>query len=389
MTTVFNALRLNTDKSLQFGSSSGGSIKRGANASDVAIESGAAGAVNITSASADSSWSNTGNLTIDAAGVDNVLFLGHANNGKVQVENNLDVTGTLEVTGDSTLAVLNAQATTLNSLDVTTTASVTGTLGVTGDSTLAVLNAQATTLNSLNVTTTASVTGTLGVTGDSTLAVLNAQATTLNSLDVTTTASVAGNLTVTGDLTVDGVISGDVSLDSITTSDNMIIINDGAVGSTSVDTGIQFKLDAGSYAVFYYDTNANIFKMNNAASETTAGQVVPIVDGNIGLEIGTLSVVSKSTASAGAIVVTQNANQPMLSLTQSASNATASVFALSAYSAANDINGPLVSPVNLGGGANSSLVNVEGKLYMKVTITDSYNAANSGDYYITLNKITT
>ena len=104
------------------------------------------------------------------------------------------LTGTLNVTGTSTLAGVNAGATSM------TSASVSGALGVTGASTLA----------SLGVTNNATVGGTLGVTGASTLGALGAGASTLSSLAVTNNATVGGTLGVTGVLTPSGGMGASV-----------------------------------------------------------------------------------------------------------------------------------------------------------------------------------
>ena len=95
----------------------------------------------------------TGASTLDSVGVTNNASVG----GTLGVTSNATVGGTLGVTGASTL----------DSVGVTNNASVGGTLGVTGASTFTsatvsdVLDASATTLNSLNVSTTANVMGTL------------------------------------------------------------------------------------------------------------------------------------------------------------------------------------------------------------------------------------
>lgn len=106
---------------------------------------------------------------------------------------NATIAGTLGVTGNTTLAVLGAGATTVNSLTCTTTATITGTLGA-GASTLAslVCSGAATIGTTLGVTGLATL-STLTVTGATTLA-----ASTLASLAVTNNATVGGTLVVTG-----------------------------------------------------------------------------------------------------------------------------------------------------------------------------------------------
>ena len=142
-----------------------------------------------------------------------------------------------------------------------------------------------------------------------------------------------------------------------------------------------------NWNAFYYDKMSAVFRMVTTGTEPQTNTDITN-DTLVGLEIGTLSVIAPSTAAAGAIVVTQNANQAMLSLTQNALSATAPVFELSAYSVENNIDGPLVSATNVDNSVNTALNNVEGHLYMKVYIVDSYNPNNDGVYYITLNKIT-
>jgi hypothetical protein len=104
---------------------------------------------------------------------------------------------TLDVTGDTTLGVLTAGASTLASAAVTGAATVGGTLDVTGQTTLAGLTAGASTLASATITGNATVGGTFGVTGATTLAALTAASATITgAATVGTTLGVTGNLTV-------------------------------------------------------------------------------------------------------------------------------------------------------------------------------------------------
>ena len=122
--------------------------------------------------------------------------------GGVGIVKNLNVGGTLEITGATTLLnTLNVTGvTTLSStLGVIGNGTIGGTLGVTGATTLS---------NTLNVTGNTTLSSTLGVTGATTLNSLSVtNGTTLNSLTVNgsgtfnSTVTINGALNVTGDIT--------------------------------------------------------------------------------------------------------------------------------------------------------------------------------------------
>ncbi len=138
-----------------------------------------------------------GELTIGSDATNNSLIVkGAANISstlKVTGETtlaNTSVEGTLGVTGDTTLSKLTAGETTLANT------SVEGTLGVTGTTTLANTSVTGT----LGVTGATTLDSTLNVTGDTTLSKLSAGETDLTSLAVANDATVGGNLTIGGTL---------------------------------------------------------------------------------------------------------------------------------------------------------------------------------------------
>lgn len=185
----------------------------------------------------------SGNVVVDT----NVLFVDTATNrvginkaptlAELDVNGGAAISGTLAVTGISTLGTVNASS-----------LSSSGALSVTGTSTLGVVNAGAVTGTALASSGTLNVTGistlgtvnasalsssgTLNVTGISTLGTVNAGAVTGTSLASTGTLNVSGistlsttntgvltasNATVTGSLSVNGATTlGDVSGDNVT-----------------------------------------------------------------------------------------------------------------------------------------------------------------------------
>ena len=111
---------------------------------------------------------------------------------------NASYSGTLAVTGSSTLGTLTAGTTSLNNANVSTT------LAVSGATTLSsTLSAGATTLNSLTVNNNTSIGGTFAVTGTSNL-IGNITAGNISgrTLTLSDTASITGHLFVGGNLTV-------------------------------------------------------------------------------------------------------------------------------------------------------------------------------------------
>ena len=233
---------------------------------------------------ADNNFTDEVNLiadTLDVEGGANVTTTVTDNKVTVDLDadialTSIDLSGTLDVTGDTTLQTLDAQTSTLDSVSVTTTAAVgtdltvggnsvvdgtsqvksdaqfdsnvavagnttlTGTLDVTAKTTVGELDAQASTLNSLSVTTNAAVTGTLDVTGDTTVQTLSAQASTLDTAVVTKTADVGTNLTVGGTATVDGNLrtksDATVDVDLSVGGDTTLTGALGVTGDTTLQT---------------------------------------------------------------------------------------------------------------------------------------------------------
>lgn len=143
-------------------------------------------------------------LTGDAAGNDGIQINAAGavtTSGLLTVGGNASVTGTLGVTGASTLSTLGTSGlATLNSASVTGNASVGGTFGVVGNTTLTTLTGSgAASLGSLDVVGAATVGTTLGVTGATSLATLGTSGlATLDTLTVTNGASIGGDLDLTG-----------------------------------------------------------------------------------------------------------------------------------------------------------------------------------------------
>lgn len=144
----------------------------------------------------------------------------------VAIGGNSTLTGTLDVTGATTVSTLSAsgnivqtggtttlKGTTVDSLASAGNATVGGTLGVTGQSTLGVVDAGATTLDSVHVEGASSLDG--AVTAGSTLGV--AGKATLDSLEVTNATVLKGALDVTGKITgnASAKITGEIETDTL------------------------------------------------------------------------------------------------------------------------------------------------------------------------------
>ena len=198
---------------------------------------------------------------------------------------NVDLAGTLDVTGagtlDSTLDV--AGATTLSStLDVTGASTVGGTLGVTGNTTLTanlVVNGS-TTLGNANtdtVTVTADVASNLIPSADSTYALGDSSnywsAGYIDTVTTTGNVNVGGNATITGNLTVNGTT---FTVDStVTTLQDPILTlggNSAPASDDNKDRGLEFRWHNGSAAkvgFFGFDDSTGRFTFIPDATNTS------------------------------------------------------------------------------------------------------------------------
>ena len=182
---------------------------------------------------------------LDSAGAD----LLNAQNSAISFAQDASFSQDLTVSGDTILAALSA-----------TNASFSGTLGVTGASTLGVLHAGATDVDSLSVDVDASVGGELTVIGDSNLADLYAAA-----------ASFSGDVSVSGNLTVNGKVTT-INSDQIMVHDPIMVLADGNTADT-FDIGFVGKRKVGGAfenVSFFYDQSAGEFAVANVG--TTYGQ---------------------------------------------------------------------------------------------------------------------
>ncbi len=205
---------------------------------------------------------------------------------------NLAASGTLGVTGASTIADLSA-----------TNGTFSGTLGVTGTSTLGVVGSGNTT-----------ITGTLGVSGTSTLATVNATIGTFSgTLGVTGTSTLgvvsSGNTTITGTLGVSGAssfssatFSTTVNVTALTTLAATTIVgttlinNSGAAATTigGASAGaIGIVVGSGGNFSMTTATAAATMSFGSAAQTglltfglSTAGQNISVGDGiNVGAQV--------------------------------------------------------------------------------------------------------
>jgi hypothetical protein len=196
--------------------------------------------------------------------------------GSLAVTTNATVTGTLGVTGETTL--VNASVTgnasvggtlgvtgasTLASVSVTNNATVGGTLGVTGATTLAGLTAGASTLASASVTGNATVGGTLDVTGATTVTTIaSSGAATLNSATVTNNLTVSGDATVVGSLTVQGTLTS-IQTTNTEIKDAIINLNQGEVGAgvSSGTSGLAILRGSSADATVLWNESAQAFTL--------------------------------------------------------------------------------------------------------------------------------
>ena len=173
-------------------------------------------------------------------------------------DGNVDVGGTLDVNGETTLAGLTAGATTVDSLKSNGNAEVGGTLAVTGDTTLAGLTAGATTVDSLTVNGAATV-DSLEVAKGIEAANGKFQLTEAGVLTVngeaafTKGVTVQNGLSVTGGASVDGDFA--VTNGGLSVSGGESVLNGGLTVNNG-DTKLNGKLDVGA-GNFKVDTAGN------------------------------------------------------------------------------------------------------------------------------------
>jgi len=186
--------------------------------------------------------------------------------------NNATIGGTLNVTGATTLAGLNAGAATLASLGVTNNATVGGTLGVTGATTLSTLSTSGlATLNSLNVT------------GATTLAGLTAGATTLGATTINGTLAMgannitgsgainwSGNITVTNPGVFTGNGSGLNTLNGSNISSGLVPVAFGGTGVSSPAAG-SLLVGNGAAAMTVLPISATVGNVLKVTGATTLG----------------------------------------------------------------------------------------------------------------------
>ena len=210
---------------------------------------------------------NTG--TFYASGLSNLAAVqatslstsGLATLSSLSVTNNSTLSGTLGVTGATTLS----------------NASVNGTLGVTGNTSLSTLSSSGVaTLNSLSVTNNATVTlnatvgGTLIVSGNTTHSTLSSSGlATLNSLSVTNNSTLSGTLGVAGNTTLSTLSSG---LHTITTSGSGVARGLSIYSTTT----------SGTYpAVSLFANNSTTHGFNMYYGDTTTLCLNPVLSGDL------------------------------------------------------------------------------------------------------------
>ena len=151
---------------------------------------------------------------------------------------NVDIDGTLDVAGDTTLSTLTTTGThTATNVNASGSVDVTGTLGVTGNTALSTLTTTGTTTcATMAVTTNQSIGGWLDVTG-------NTAMTTLTTTGTQTVVDVnaSGSVDVTGTLDV----TGDTTLTTLTTTGTQTVVDVNASGNVDVTGTLDVTGDTG------------------------------------------------------------------------------------------------------------------------------------------------
>lgn len=248
-TAITNSGTLSTDTATVTGTATVGTVQ------SATIQAAAAGAGTLNLASdvtaaknltVNGTFTPAGGLDLSGAAINSASV---STTGNVQVGGDLTVNGTfdLSATNLSALSLASTGNTTVGSELILTTGVVTGspeisgTLDVTGTTTLSTLSTSGlATLNSASVGTTLNVTGATtvaGLTAGSTSATTLSTSgkATLNSLEVTNDGTVDGDFTVNGVFTPAGGLDlGSAALDvaSVTTTGIVSVGTDATVGGT-------------------------------------------------------------------------------------------------------------------------------------------------------------
>jgi len=248
--------------------------------------------VNTNKFSVDGSTGNTAVLGDFA--VNTNKFTVAASSGNVYANGNMGVNGTFNSTG-----TLTVNSDKFSVAAATGNTAVAGTLDVTGQTTVANLNAGATTATSLNVT------GTVDVTGQTTVANLSAGATTATSLNVTGNGTVGSNLGVTGTFNSTGTLTVNTNKFSVDASNGNTLV-DGTLGVKS-----DFAVNSTSFTVAAATGNTAI--LGNLAVNTDKFTVASATGntailGNLAVNTDKFTVASATgnTAVAGTLAVTGN-----------------------------------------------------------------------------------
>jgi hypothetical protein len=228
-----------------------------------------------------------------------------------EVAGNLLVDGTLNVTGTSTLGVVNSGVTS------TTNLSASGTLQVTGTSTLGTTNA-----------TNLSASGTLQVTGTSTLGVVNSGVTSTTNLSASgtltvtgstslgatsaTSVSASGTLQVSGTSTLGVVNSSTLTVTGTISSSSTIFSGGNLDMQTNIITHVNTIADTGgtSYLAVTPGGTTRIQGATSLSFQVPGGTTVASADSSglhasrINLATGSFSRVTKGTATLTAAGVT-------------------------------------------------------------------------------------
>jgi len=204
--------------------------------------------------------------------------------GDLAASGNAAVTGTLEVTGNTSLSNVSASG----------DAAITGTLDVTGN----------TSLSNVSASGDAGITGTLDVTGDTSLSNVSASgdATITGTLEVTGNTSLS-NVSVSGDADITGTleVTGNTSMSNVSVSGDAGITGTlDVTGNTSM-TNVSASGDAtitGTLEVTGNTSLSNVSASGDAAITGTLDVTGDTSLGNVAI-VGTLDVTGNTTIALG------------------------------------------------------------------------------------------